>query len=190
MTELGMELLSAASAGRPELLRQLLDVGADLDFVHPQFGNSPLYNATYADQVSSVAFLLSRGARPDLVLNLHSPVDGRWQRGVTALMFARSPEATQLLLEAESSVHHTSESGATALLHAVARSQLEIVRLLLQAGADPTTRTLDGRCASDLIDENISFYQSLVKDQPTPPAILEKTARLEAIKQLLIAERP
>lgn len=177
-------LLTAAAAGTAEELRQLLDAGFDPNAVHPTIGNSALYNATYSDHVSAVRMLLRRGADPNLRLNYHSPVDGRWQRGIVVLMCARSVEPAQLLIEAGAKVNLAGESGATALMHAVQRANFELIQLLLQAGADPEVALHDGRRAADLVDTQIAFNESFAGGRSNP-SVAAKIGRLDDIKTLL-----
>ena len=55
-----LELLSVG--GDTARLASLLDGGCDPNVSHPVHGNTPLYNACFANRVEVVSLLLARGA--------------------------------------------------------------------------------------------------------------------------------
>jgi uncharacterized protein len=154
------QLLVAAIQGDTDQIRSLLSYGIDPNYVDPAVGNSALYNATYCDQVDAMKLLLDRGADPNLPLNYHSPVDNRWERHVVVLMYARSLDAARTLIEAGADVDATDELGRSPLICAVRRGNGAIVTALLEAGANLSHKTTDGRNALAIAREMISKYKS------------------------------
>ncbi len=72
------------------------------------------------------AYLLQKGAR----------VDAQDRYGYSALMHATDPRIVRLLIEHKADLNLQDKYGRTALMHAVRKGRFEIVRLLVQKGAD------------------------------------------------------
>ena len=157
-------LTYAVRANSLEATGALLAAGADVDEV-TGYGWSPLLVATQNRYYELGAFLLDQGADPNL------PNDGGWtplylatdNRNIEHGDYpVRRPdmdhlEFIELLLDREADVNARAkdstetrtvftnqwlaEDGATAFLRASQSSDLELMRLLLSRGADPTINT-------------------------------------------------
>ena len=93
-------------------------------------GNAAIHLVTRGRQPNWLGFLLAKGADPDVA-------DAK---GDTALMLAARSGFTEgvvRLLAAEAEIDKTNRLGETALIGAVQGRQPAIVRVLLEAGADP-----------------------------------------------------
>jgi cytohesin len=155
-------VLDAAATGDISRLRELLDSGADPNVADPQYGNTPLSRACFTDRVDTVKFLLDRGADPNRRITYHSPVDGRTDRDVVALMFTRSFEVIRALLGAGADPNAQDATGRTPLMHAALAAPPAAVQALLDAGADPMIRNDAGECAADLVRNRIEWLKGSV----------------------------
>ncbi len=131
----------------------LLHYGADIDKTFPDFfGGTPLLVALYNNLKEVAYLLLARGANPNL----------RSEEGHVPLCWAvenRDIEMAQTLLQKgawKEINQYTAEEGRTALGMAIHRLQDDMVRLLLDAGADPRARDFDRRNARDCLPERES----------------------------------
>jgi len=129
-------LTYATMKGSASVVAALLDMGVDVDAVGPgEF--APLHIA--ADRMHSglIPMLLEAGA------NIHARSDD----GYTPLHCAACSgdlEALQMLLDAESIINSQDKYEQwTPLHHAVYEGHEEIVKVLLERGADPTIRDVD-----------------------------------------------
>jgi ankyrin repeat protein len=117
---------SVLSYCRPSMLRFLLDAGADVRL------GAPVCNAARHGDIEMIATLLDAGAE----------LDGPGPN--TPLLLAAGSQtgdaALAYLLERGADPTRTDEAGHSALLHAAARQSLTAVHLLVEHGADTTTR--------------------------------------------------
>ena len=128
------ELHDAASEGRTNLVKVLLDRGASID-VKTHSGSTALHEAARSGHIEVVKVLLDRGASIDAATN-----DDSW----TGLHLAASNghiEILKLLLDRGASMDATMKNKWTALHSAAYYGHIEIVKLLLDRGAkiDATT---------------------------------------------------
>ncbi len=138
----------AASHGSAELVRLLLDRGADVD-ARNGTGRTALHYAVFRDRPEAAKVLLERGARVDVATRIDgfgrvSPLmlaAGRGRRELTELLLAHGADVDQM-----SDVEPFGQ--ATPLMLAARRGFREIVLLLLAAGADPGVSRRDGATAS------------------------------------------
>ena len=97
--------------------------------------------AAFNGHAAAVRVLLEQGGK----------VDAKDKNGRTALLFASSgpfEETVGLLLKKGAAVNTQGTlEGFTALMTAAAEGQLQVVRLLLQNGADPALKDADGDTA-------------------------------------------
>ena len=178
------DLLLASAKGDLQTIRACLDAGLDPNSIHYAGGNSALHNATYSDHALAIKLLLDGGADPNLRMNYRSLVDDHEERGVVALMFALSVDAAKTLIDAGADVNVQDDSGITPLMRAAHRGKADIVRLLLDAGADALQRTHHGQNAIDIVRDQIARYESWVIGRDRAP-IAEKVGRLQRICEML-----
>ena len=164
-------LMLAAGTARADLVRALLDAGADVNAVNARGGTALMYAATAGDP-ETINVLLSHGAavnakaengwtavtlaaatgQADIVRQLLlAGADANLADiyGWTPLMRAVDSDRTgvvRVLLQNRSvRVNARDDQGETALHHAAARGSLEIARLLIAHGADPRAKDAAGR---------------------------------------------
>jgi ankyrin repeat protein len=143
-------LSEAAASGSSELVKALLDAGADAKALTTADGETVLMTAARSGNVDAVRLLVDHGA--DVNAREH-------YKGQTALMWAaaeRHPEVVKLLLErgadwkvrsvdretkapklsAASSISPIPRGGFTALLFAAREGDVDTVKTMLDAGVD------------------------------------------------------
>jgi ankyrin repeat protein len=124
----GSPLRAASELGHEQVVRLLLDAGADINFDTPIHG-SALNMAVSSEEVSIVSLLLKNGA----------DVEAIWCNGGTPLIMAASKghtEIVKLLLSRGATLSATDSYGWTPLISAAAKGRTETVKLLLENGAD------------------------------------------------------
>ncbi len=144
-------LIPSIIAKNPAGVRRALKSGADSN-QKDKHGTPALVLAASMTQASIVRDLIAAGAN----------VDAADLRGRTALMavFASSKEnkadadspvcsIVAQLLKAEATVDKRNRKGNTAFMFAVWDGQIEVVKLLLEKGADPSAKEKDGNTALD-----------------------------------------
>ena len=139
--------MEAAYRGQLEEVQRLVAAGATVDARDPENRTSLMW-AAFNGHTDVVAYLLRKGAE----------LEAKDAGGRTALLYSSSgPFATtvELLLEkgAEVDVRGSLE-GFTALMTAAAEGQVEVVRLLLAHGADPSLEDKDGDTAESFARQN------------------------------------
>ncbi|CAK9034688.1 unnamed protein product [Durusdinium trenchii] len=133
--DLPAPILFAAKRGHLEVVRLLLEAGADQNAT-TQDGATALMFAAHKGHLEVVRLLLEAGADP-------KPAD---QDGTTALTHAACNghlEVVRVLLEAGADPKAAAQDGTTALILAAESGQLEVQQLLLEAGGH-TIRTPPG----------------------------------------------
>lgn len=143
-------LYMAVRNGQEGAVRELLTRGPDLAF-RAFAGGTVLHWAHFAGAPAVVAVLLAAGADP----TVRDPVLGCTPEAFglcTAASWAWLSKARQRLAENPALVRAESRRGGP--LHEAAwTGSLEIVKLLVDAGADPGRRNEDGKTARDLARE-------------------------------------
>ncbi len=127
-------LLQAAAFKRMDWMRQYLLWGADIK-VEDADGNNVLMLIVPSNSVDDIRFLLERGAL----------IDHCNKRGETALLASLLNgcwDAARCLINAGADVNKGNQYGTTPLAHAIVRDQEELVALLLEKGAKPTSGAL------------------------------------------------
>jgi len=125
----GTPLMSASLKGQLEVVRRLIDKGADVDAVKKD-GATALMWASQGGNLEIVRLLIEKGANVNAVK----------KEGATALMRAieyNHLEIARLLIEKGANVNAAKTyNGITVLMWASADGHLEIVRLLIEKGAN------------------------------------------------------
>lgn len=131
-----MLLLTAAGRGERETMDSAIAAGADVNAISG-YGNSVLYNACFADHPTAIAALLARGADPNLRMTYRSPVDGRVEVGLVALMVCRSAAAVETLLAAGADPNVSDNHGSTPLMRAALAAGPDAVAMLPEGRGRP-----------------------------------------------------
>lgn len=135
-------LLVAVQQGREPCVKALLDAGADPEFAGFLIGGSVLdavVNDEWAQHIlPAIRLLAKRSLQATLDAALNS-----------ASLFAPI-EVVECLLECGANPNADTRGLYTPLQNAADRSSVRTLRLLLEYGADPTVRTLNGDSAFDV----------------------------------------
>src|SRR5262245_41303528 len=126
--------------GNATIIEKLLQAGADSNATARE-GETPLMTAARTGKVEAVKTLLVHGADVDAKEQL---------RGQTALMWAAAEDntaAVTALVEAHADLNARSNGGFNALLFAVRSGSRDVVKVLLDAGANPNDAIQSGRPA-------------------------------------------
>jgi len=165
----------AARAGKSNVVKLLLDEGADPNWMTREMG-SALTLASSEGHKEVVDILLANGSNVDAkdeegctaliraagnghsdiveaLLAAGSSINEKSNEGVTALSLAAWSgrlQVVKLLLSKEADVNARGIYRETALMVAASAGQLEVVKALIAAGADVNGRDNDGRTALDI----------------------------------------
>ena len=116
-------LVTAIDMGRVDMVRLLLDKGADPNWRGKVRGATPLMIAARNGQAPAVQVLIERGVDPNQKDN----------NGWTALFYGASHvEVVEVLLARGADIHVTAKDGRTAMEHSI---KPEAIAVLKQAGA-------------------------------------------------------
>ena len=156
-------LYTAARIGADECVKACLKAGADVDRVNGELGTA-LFAATCAGSPSTVRLLLRARADPSGQPNgraASTPLFGACHLKVHAAMEASKTvgllECAKALIEAGAPVNGANRTDRQTPLHAAARlGSIPLVRLLLEANADPATRSSDGATPLSLAKEQLA----------------------------------
>jgi uncharacterized protein len=140
-----LSVFEAAAFGRTERLAAILSDDSSLASARAEDGFTALHLAVFAKQPKAVRLLLDRGADVDALST------GQIARvpPLGTAVFVRSPPLARLLLDAGADVNRQGAGGFTALHSAAQSGDVELVKLLLERGADPGMRASDGTRAVD-----------------------------------------
>ncbi len=125
-------MMEALRKGEREAFQKMLRDDPKVANLKGPGGSTPLMAAVLYGTADTVRLLLDSGADPNI----------RNEAGATALMWATDdPEKTRLLLKKRADANARSEDGRTPLLIAAGRfGSSAVVKLLLDAGADPSAK--------------------------------------------------
>ncbi|MDC0857561.1 ankyrin repeat domain-containing protein [Rickettsiales bacterium] len=126
----------AAQNGHPEIVKLLLDRGAEVNQAG-RYGTTPLHIAAHRGHREAVQLLLDRGAEVN-----QSDNDGTTPLCIAVINGHR--EAVQLLLDRGAEVNQADDDGETPLYIAVINGHREAVQLLLDRGAEVNQSDNDG----------------------------------------------
>lgn len=122
----------AATFGRVDRLRALLDEDPSRANEWSPDGFTPLHGAIYGGHEVTVRLLLERGADP----NVRSTSEIARVPPLGTAAFVRRSDLAALLLDAGADVNGRGDGGFTALDSAVQNGDEQMIRLLLDRGAD------------------------------------------------------
>ncbi len=130
------------AAGKDDVvsLALLLDHGADLEARGGNYALTPLMTAAYAGANKAVTFLVDHGA------DIHASVEN-FGSVLYVAAFAGKTDTVRLLLSMKLPIDLQAgrqSDRATPLHMAYWNNDAEMIRMLLDAGADPNARTTDG----------------------------------------------
>jgi ankyrin repeat protein len=141
-TDGGLALALAALSDNMEAVQALVDKGADVNAQAGLYRSAPIHWACKNGNLEMVAFLLSRGAHLNVVN------DGGWTPLVAAS--TKNPDVARLLLSKGAPVDQRDGYGYTPLMYAAKGANLEMIEVLLNAGANPNLQSPVGETAADL----------------------------------------
>jgi ankyrin repeat protein len=144
----------AAECGDVDMLRLLLERGADVN-AQRKNGRVPLASAVVFGHGAAVRYLLSNGAQTNL-----------GNIGLDRAVFQGNVEVVKALLEAGAEVKNTGRPEPILVFACFSyNAEPEIVKMLLDRGADPTVKSQQGRTPLELARErgNEAVVQLLVK---------------------------
>jgi ankyrin repeat protein len=160
------ELVEAAKARDMKRVRALIGQGVNPDGTGKMWGEPATVPAAEAGNVEMLRFLLEAGASPT--------GNGGWIP-LTAAAGAGSFPCVHLLLEAGANIN---QSGAILppIADAAVAGHVEMVKYLLEQGADPEKSDCYGHTAKSILDRSIAKFP----DHPTTPRCREALALIEA----------
>lgn len=149
-------LKSMAEQVNIDMVRALLNMGADTDAETKRYTTTPLYVAVQQDDLEIVRLLLEAGANPNaqnvdrwfplanaqsiemvqLLLDYGADIHLTNEMGQDALQDQKDPEVAAYLIEAGAHVNPDKGQSGSPLQGAARNGNLEKMRLLLQRGAD------------------------------------------------------
>ncbi|HEY3885803.1 MAG TPA: ankyrin repeat domain-containing protein [Vicinamibacterales bacterium] len=160
-------MFEAAKRDRPDVLALLLELGFPLE-AQDKTGKRALHEAAYANAVRAAQFLIDRGAEIDPRESTHGGAPISWashgdrqeamdllsrhSRYIWRLCFRGYVERVrEILRESSELARQVNDEGMTPLwwLPDDDEKAMQIVELLLAAGADAALKSADGRTAAD-----------------------------------------
>ena len=133
-------LYNAALDGDIEVVKKYLETGFDVNQPN-QDKQSLLMLAGFNGHTDLCEYLIKSGAH----------IEARETNGRTALMFASTgpfPKTVELLLQNDANPNSIDNlEHFTPLMHAAAEGHIEVVKILLSHGADPSLKDVDGDTA-------------------------------------------
>jgi ankyrin repeat protein len=132
----------AARANAVEVVQLLIDRGADIDPVETTWGGTPIETATYCGSKGAIDVL------------------SQFSRDIVALTFNGKVQRLRELIEADPSLARTTPDGDSLLLSLprdVEERAIEIARVLLSHGADPTVKDSTGRTPAERAERLAMF---------------------------------
>ena len=137
-------LIGAVQIGDTEMVKALIDAGADVDARFETYGWTALVNAATELNVNVAKVLIEAGAD----INAHMDGADAALPGITALIRAAnyegSEEFVRLLIDVGADVNAKSNDGGTALMRAANLAPVAVTAALIDAGADVNVQAKSG----------------------------------------------
>ena len=137
----------AALDGNIETVKLALEAGIQSDIIDAD-GINALMFAAFNGHSDIIKLLFEKGV----------PINKQDNNGRTALMYASTgafPATVKFLLDNKAETNITDNvEHFTALMFAASEGQFEVVKLLIEYGADPTLKDIDGDTAEDFAQQN------------------------------------
>ncbi|HYY43993.1 MAG TPA: ankyrin repeat domain-containing protein [Actinomycetota bacterium] len=144
-----LSVFEAAAFGRLQRLREILHGDTSQARARSDDGFTALHLAIFGRQAGAARLLIDSGA--DLNALSSGAIAGVPPLGTAA--FVRSVTLAGLLLDAGANVNQRGEGGFTALHTAAANDDEDLVRLLLERGADPGIASDQGARPADIVSD-------------------------------------
>ena len=139
-----LSFFEVIAAGKLEKVQAALQKNAQYLNAFSSDGFTGLTLACYFNQEAVAEFLIDRGADVNLASNNHMRV-----APLHSAIAVQNVSLVGKLLAKGAEVNKTQTAGVNALHSAAHRGQVEMIKLLLQYGADPSLKTEDGKTALD-----------------------------------------
>lgn len=155
-------ILAAASKGSLEMVKLLVEAGADVNVHHISGGGkaSPLYLAQ--DYLEVFSYLIGKGATPDIYIDANNE---------TPLLIALLSESRFELMEAAlkggANPNMPVKNGSTPLHLAVKWREARAVRLLLKYGAALDKKNVNGESIADYAEQSTQEIRTLLRNGGT-----------------------
>jgi ankyrin repeat protein len=164
-------LMIACKHGYVEIAKFLLQKGAELN-AQDNVGRSSLFLASMLQKEALVSYLLDRFANVHLTDHF-----GSTALSVSCRLFPGNVNIISDLIRFKSHINSMDNSYNTPLHHTCSKHNRELTLLLLNAGASPSLKNIDGKLPLDFIsnDEFREFYlesiDKMSKEKHTPVII-------------------
>ncbi len=143
----GTPLHRAASKGKAELVKALIEAGANVNAKIKsglRRGETPLHQAAYSGHTEVVKALIEAGAEANAKdKDSQTPLHKAGYRG--------NAEVVKLLIKAGAQVNAKNSNGQTPLHEAASWANIEMVKALIKAGAEVNAKNSNGRTPLDLV---------------------------------------
>ena len=166
----GLTLVTAASTGQTNVVKDLLDKGANQSEKDScgwaGWSVTALYCAAYGGHMETVKVLVDRGADVNALSHGQTPL--------TIAIFKGHTDIAKLLIDRGTDVNARSGDGLAPLTTAIDKDHADIAKLLIEKGADveyalARYKKLKQSNRYELL-EGLAKKQQLPKDRPSPPA--------------------
>jgi glycerophosphodiester phosphodiesterase len=166
----------AAQLGSTDLLKVLLQVGADIDYTDSSLNNeTALYIASKFNHVEAVGYLVEHGANPEIAESAYG-----WTPVFVAAVDGYK-EVVETLVAIGSKIDKVDGSGWTAMEHACLRGHLDLLDLLRTSSPDGPSRgffSSENASSSSVVSADVSHEAVAVKSDK----YLKEAGSSDAIK--------
>ncbi|MBU0585888.1 ankyrin repeat domain-containing protein [Candidatus Micrarchaeota archaeon] len=173
-------LMYAANNGHLEVVRMLIDKGADIHAKNISRWNA-IMHAANSGSAEIIALLLETGAKTDIATMV---------TGVTPLILAAGKgheKVVQVFIDFKLDLNVRDEGENTALIKATMNNHIKMVDLLIKAGADVTLKNDDDQTALDIAREKgykeiARMLQKALKLRTDTEGVMKPGKRIRGVK--------